>query len=119
IVVSGAAVSPGYVNPQPGPAPSGGRFATGDAGHLDGGVMTVLGRRDDTIITGGEIVHPEQVEGVLRGHPSVGDAAVAGRPDPTWGQLVTAWVVARGVTEVDLDAWCRERLAPFKVPRRW
>ena len=119
IVVSGPVVSPGYVNPQLASPPSGGRFATGDAGHLDGDVLTVLGRRDDTIITGGENVHPEQVEGVLRDHPSVGDVAVAGRPDPTWGQLVTAWVVARGVTAADLDAWCRERLAPFKVPRRW
>jgi O-succinylbenzoic acid--CoA ligase len=118
-VVSGPAVSPGYVNPELLPAPSGGRFATGDLGRLEGGVLTVLGRRDDTIITGGENVRPEEVEDRLREHPAVRDAAVAGRPDRTWGQVVAAWVVAEGATAGDLDAWCRERLAPFKVPRRW
>jgi fatty-acyl-CoA synthase len=49
----------------------------------------------------------------------VRDVAVAGRPDRTWGQVVAAWVVAEGVSAADLDAWCRERLAPFKVPRSW
>ena len=119
IVVSGPAVFPGYLNPALVPGPSAGRFPTGDLGRLQGGVLTVLGRRDDTIITGGENVHPDQVEAVLREHPSVADAAVAGRPDPTWGQVVAAWVVAEGVTAADLDAWCRDRLAAFKVPRRW
>jgi o-succinylbenzoate---CoA ligase len=119
IVVSGPAVSPGYVNPELRPAPSDGRFATGDLGRLQDGVLTVLGRRDDTIITGGENVRPEEVEGTLRGHPAVRDVAVAGRPDRTWGQVVTAWVVAESVTAADLDAWCRERLPAFKVPRRW
>jgi o-succinylbenzoate---CoA ligase len=119
ILVSGPAVSPGYVNPELRPAPSEGRFATGDLGRLEDGVLTVLGRRDDTIITGGENVRPEEVEGALRGHPAVRDVAVAGRPDRTWGQVVTAWVVADGVTAADLDAWCRERLVAFKVPRRW
>jgi O-succinylbenzoic acid--CoA ligase len=119
IVVSGPTVSPGYVNPELRPAPSGSRFATGDLGRLEGGVLTVLGRRDDTIITGGENVRPEEVEGRLREHPAVRDVAVAGRPDRTWGQVVAAWVVAEGVSAADLDAWCRERLAPFKVPRSW
>jgi O-succinylbenzoic acid--CoA ligase len=119
IVVSGPVVSPGYVNSEGAPAPSDGRFTTGDVGRLDSGVLTVLGRRDDTIITGGENVQPDQVEGVLREHPAVRDAAVAGRPDPTWGEVVTAWVVAEGVTAADLEAWCRERLAAFKIPRRW
>jgi O-succinylbenzoic acid--CoA ligase len=119
IVVSGPAVFPGYVNPEVTPAPAAGRFATGDLGHLEGSVLSVLGRRDDTIITGGENVRPEQVEGILRQHPGVRDVAVAGRPDPTWGQVVTAWVVAKGTTGPDLDAWCRDRLDAFKVPRRW
>jgi o-succinylbenzoate---CoA ligase len=119
IVVSGAAVFPGYVNPAVGPAPSGGRFPTGDLGRLDGDLLTVLGRKDDTVITGGENVHPAEVEEVLRGHPGVRDAAVAGRPDPTWGEVVAAWVAADGVDAAELDAWCRKRLAPAKVPRRW
>ena len=119
IVVSGPAVSPGYVNPDLPSPPSEGRFATGDTGSLDGDVLTVRGRRDDTIVTGGENVHPDQVEGVLREHPAVGDVAVAGRPDPMWGQVVTAWVVAEDVRAADLEAWCRGRLAAFKIPRRW
>jgi o-succinylbenzoate---CoA ligase len=119
IVVSGPSVSPGYVNPAVQPAPAGGRFRTGDLGRLEGGVLTVLGRRDDTIITGGENVRPEEVEAVLRAHPAVRDAAVAGRPDERWGEIVSAWVVADAATESDLDRWCRDRLPAFKVPRRW
>jgi O-succinylbenzoic acid--CoA ligase len=119
IVVSGPAVSPGYVNPEIAPAPAGGRFRTGDLGRLDDGVLTVLGRRDDTIITGGENVRPEEVEAVLRAHPQVADAAVAGRPDQRWGELVAAWVVGEATAEAELDRWCRERLPAFKVPRRW
>jgi acyl-CoA synthetase (AMP-forming)/AMP-acid ligase II len=79
----------------------------------------VLGRRDDAIITGGENVHPEEVEAALRAHPAVSDAAVAGRRDDLWGEVVAAWVVAEGATAADLERWCRERLAAFKVPRRW
>ena len=119
IVVSGPSVSPGYVTPGIEPSPSRERFRTGDLGRLDDGVLTVLGRRDATIITGGENVHPEEVEAALRAHPAVTDSAVAGRPDGTWGEVVAAWVVAEGATEADLEGWCRERLAPFKVPRRW
>jgi o-succinylbenzoate---CoA ligase len=119
IVVCGPAVSPGYVNPAIAPAPEGGRFRTGDLGRLDDGVLTVLGRVDDAIITGGENVRPEEVEAVLRAHPGVADAAVAGRPDELWGEVVAAWVVAEATIQAELDRWCRERLPAFKVPRRW
>ena len=119
IVVEGPVVSPGYVNPAIPDAPAGGRFYTRDLGRLRDGALTVLGRVDDAIITGGENVQPDEVEAVLRAHPAVQDAAVAGRPDPTWGEVVTAWVVAGPVSDAELQAWCRERLAPPKVPRRW
>jgi o-succinylbenzoate---CoA ligase len=119
VVVSGPAVSPGYLNPRLEPAFHGGRFATGDLGRLDGEVLTVLGRRDATIVTGGEKVRPEEVEGVLEAHPAVREAAVSGRPDPVWGELVTAWVVADGTDPAALEAWCRQRLPGHKVPRRW
>lgn len=119
IVVSGPCVSPGYVNPALTPAPDGRSFPTGDLGRLEDGVLTVLGRRDDTILTGGENVRPEEVEAVLLQHPRVGDAAVAARPDPLWGEVVAAWIVADGVTGSELEGWCRERLPTFKVPRRW
>jgi o-succinylbenzoate---CoA ligase len=119
IVVSGPAVSPGYVNLALQPRPEQGRFVTGDLGRLEDGVLTVLGRRDDTISTGGEKVRPEEVEDVLRANGAVRDVAIAGRPDPTWGQVVEAWVVAEGTSSAELEAWSRERLPGFKVPRRW
>jgi O-succinylbenzoic acid--CoA ligase len=124
IVVSGPCVSPGYLDRAAAPALGGGSFRSGDLGRLEDGLLTVLGRRDDTIITGGESVRPEEVEAVLRAHPRVADAAVAGRPDERWGQVVAAWVVTAGgagdgTGADDLDRWCRERLSAFKVPRRW
>jgi 2-furoate---CoA ligase len=100
-----------------------GWYFTGDTGYLDGeGDLWVTGRVDDMIITGGENVHPVEVEEVLAGHPDVADVAVAGLPDERWGQVVTAFVVPRraDLTAADLDAHCRasERLARFKRPRR-
>src|SRR5262249_60403056 len=90
-----------------------------DRGRREAGVAAVLGRSDDPSIPGGETVRPEEVGAVLLGQPRVVDAAVAGRPDELWGQVVAAWVVADGATEAELEGWCRERLPGFKVPRRW
>jgi O-succinylbenzoic acid--CoA ligase len=71
-----------------------GWLATGDAGVIDGtGRLEVHGRLDDMIVTGGEKVWPLAVEDVMRRHPGVADVAVAGRPDPDWGERVVAWVV--------------------------
>jgi o-succinylbenzoate---CoA ligase len=93
---------------------------TGDLGRLDGGGrLHVEGRLKDLIVTGGENVAPLEVEQVLLAHPAVADAAVAGRPDPEWGEAITAFVVLRGPAVPEaLRAWCRERLEPHKVPKR-
>ncbi|HKX18423.1 MAG TPA: o-succinylbenzoate--CoA ligase [bacterium] len=95
---------------------------TGDLGYLDGeGRLYVVDRRDDLIITGGENVYPAEVEGVLRGHPAVADAAVIAIPDPAWGQAVGAVVVLRpaaSVTPEELRMFCEGRLARYKHPRR-
>lgn len=73
---------------------SDGWLRTADAGRLErDGTLHVLGRLDDLVKTGGERVWPEEVEAALRGHPKVADVAVAGRPDPEWGQRVVAFVV--------------------------
>lgn len=112
VLVGGPVVSPGYLR---GPIEQ--PLRTGDLGRIEDGVLTVTGRADDTIITGGENVHPEEVEAVLRAHPGVRDAALVGRPDPVWGAVLEALVVG-DVDPADLIAWSRERLPAFKTPRR-
>lgn len=73
---------------------SNGWLRTGDAGELSpDGQLRVFGRLDDLIKTGGEKVWPEEVETALRDHPKIADVAVAGRPDPGWGERVVAFVV--------------------------
>ena len=120
IVVGGPVLSPGYVNAAVRPAPEGGQFRSGDGGRIRaGGALEVTGRLDDAIITGGENVQPLEVEEVLRAHPAVRDAAVVGVPDPTWGQVLEARVVGEGAGGEELAAFARERLAGFKVPRRF
>jgi o-succinylbenzoate---CoA ligase len=99
-----------------------GWLRTGDLGRLGpDGRLTVLGRADDLVISGGVNVHPDEVEAVLGTHPAVAEAAVAGRPDPEWGQRVTAFVVPRDPASppslAELRAFARERLAAAKAPR--
>jgi Acyl-CoA synthetases (AMP-forming)/AMP-acid ligases II len=87
------------------------------------GFVTILGRKDDMIITGGENVHPAQVEEVLAGFPGVANSIVVGLPDDRWGQKVVAYVVGGGdgLTAAALDAHCKadESLANFKRPRAY
>ena len=95
---------------------------TGDAGYLDeDGYLYVLDRRDDLIVTGGENVYPSEVEAVLLAHPAVREAGVFGLPDPEWGQTVAAVVRLEAGAELsaeDLRAFCRGRLAGYKIPSR-
>jgi 2-furoate---CoA ligase len=100
-----------------------GWYFTGDMGWLDAdGELWVAGRVDDMIISGGENIHPVEVEDALARHPAVRDVAVVGEPDERWGERVVAFVVpgGRGLTADELDRHCREggALAAFKRPRR-
>jgi acyl-CoA synthetase (AMP-forming)/AMP-acid ligase II len=87
--------------------------------------VTIVGRKDDMIISGGENVHPVQVEAVLNEHPGIADAAVVGVPDPKWGELVVAYVVPSGdgdgLTAEECERHCRSHpmLAPYKRPRAY
>jgi malonyl-CoA/methylmalonyl-CoA synthetase len=98
-----------------------GWFRTGDLGATDtDGYLRIVGRAKELIISGGFNVFPREVEDVLRSHPAVDDAAVAGAPDSEWGERVCAFVVeADDVTDAELAAWCAARLAPYKRPRLW
>jgi O-succinylbenzoic acid--CoA ligase len=95
-----------------------GWLLTGDLGRLDGrGRLTVLARRTDLILSGGENVYPAEVEAVLATHPAVVEVAVVGRPDARWGQVPVAVVVPRpGASLGELRPWVGARLAAFKVP---
>ena len=84
------------------------------------GYIRLIDRKKNLIISGGENVYPSEVEGVLGSHPDVRDVAVVGRPDPKWGESVQAAVVLRtggAITEAELAAWAKERLAGYKRPR--
>ncbi len=113
ILVSGPMVAPGALAAD-------GRLHTGDLGRIDHhGRLHVEGRLTDVIVTGGEKVAPPAVEAALCAHPSVADAAVAGEPDPEWGEAVTAYVVEIApVSDYELVTFCRERLAGYQVPKR-
>lgn len=99
-----------------------GWFRTGDLGLRDpDGYYTLKGRSKDLIICGGYNVYPPEVELVLAEHQAVAASAVIGCPDMEWGERVTAIVVLQPggkVTEADLIAFCRERLAHYKAPRQ-
>ncbi|MCW3066005.1 MAG: AMP-dependent synthetase and ligase, partial [Solirubrobacterales bacterium] len=114
ILVAGPTVAPGTVAAD-------GWLHTGDLGTLDDrGRLTVVGRKADTIVSGGENVAPAEVEAVLLGHPDVLDAAVYGRPDAEWGEAVVARIVPRPGAALDLEALRAHssgRLAAFKLPK--
>ncbi len=116
LLVRGRAVARGALSDD-------GWLHTGDLGELDdSGRLTIVGRKSDTIVSGGENVAPAEVEAVLLEHPAVADAAVLGRADPQWGEAVVAQVVLRDGAVPDADelrAHCAVRLAPFKVPKRF
>jgi 2-furoate---CoA ligase len=100
-----------------------GWYYTGDLGRLDDdGDLWIVGRVDDMIISGGENIHPLEVEDVLARHPAVREVAVIGAPDDRWGARVVACVVTETPTSADeLDAHClaSESLARFKRPREY
>ena len=108
-------------------------FLTGDLGVFQpggskrgrtAGGIVILGRREETIVTGGEKVVPAEVEAALREHPSVKDAVVVGVDDPKWGQRVVAVVETKGPSGVrplasELSAFLRGRVGRYKVPKEY
>ncbi len=130
IVVRGPSVMTGYWNRPDATAETivDGWLHTGDLGRISAdGVVHLLDRTKDMIISGGSNVYAVEVEEVLARHPDVADVAVVGVPDDLWGELVVA-VVVPTMTAADerapidaaaLDRHARETLAGYKIPRRY
>ncbi|MDH3582704.1 MAG: fatty acid--CoA ligase family protein, partial [Phycisphaerae bacterium] len=98
-----------------------GFFRSGDWGRLDAeGFLFITGRKKEMLIIGGENVFPREIEEVLNGHPAIHDSAVVARMDPVRGELPVAFVELNGeetFDEKEARAFCRGKLAGFKVPR--
>jgi acyl-CoA synthetase (AMP-forming)/AMP-acid ligase II len=123
IISKGETITPGYWNL---PEETSNRIVDGWLHTRDlavinpEGYMTIVDRKDDVILTGGENVYSIEVEDILYSHPGILEAAVIGLPDPVWGEKVTAIVVAkegREVEETDVIQFCKEKMAPFKAPK--
>lgn len=121
IAVRGPVLFRGYLPPHhhlPARDPDG-WFVTADRGVLAAdGVLTVEGRADGAIVSGGANVDPAAVEAALTALPGIDAACAFGVPDPEWGERVAAAVVLRGPLPADLAAALRARLAPHELPRR-
>ncbi len=88
----------------------------------DRGYLRMTGRRKEMIVSGGENIFPVEIENALLEHPDVTQVAVVGVPDSRWGESAVAVVVPaahRSPDPAELEAFLRERMAAFKVPRRW
>ncbi len=125
IVVRGHNVFKGYLNKPEATAAAivDGWFRTGDLGTKDeDGYVSIVDRKKDMVIRGGYNIYPREVEEALLRHPAVGQVAVFGLPDPQYGEEVSAAVVkdpnGGEITEEELSAWAKEKLAAYKYPRR-
>lgn len=101
-----------------------GFYSVGDLGWVDEqGYLYIADRRVDLIITGGANVYPAEVEAALHDHPAIADLAVVGVPDEEWGKRVHAVIQpadpAHPPAVADLDAWARERITSYKVPKTY
>lgn len=125
--ITGPGITPGYWNnPQATAAAitQDGWLRSGDLATRDSdGCYAIVGRLKEMFISGAENVYPAEVENVLAAHPAVLEAAVCGVPDTRWGEVGWAWLLARPGHVLpdanELTAWCRARLAAYKVPRRF
>ena len=124
ILVRGPTVMLGYADRQGETARAlrSGWLHTGDLGYVDAdGCLYVVDRRDDLIVSGGENVYPAEVERALLEHPGVEEAGVVRMSSAVWGQTVGAVVKVRTgakLSEHEIRAFCAQRLAGYKVPRR-
>ena len=125
LIVRGPQVMQGYWNRPDATADMirGGWLYTGDLARMDAdGFCFIEGRKKDMILCSGYNVYPDEIDRALAAHPAVLEAATIGVPDEKRGEHPKAFVVLRpgmSATPEELDAYCRENLAPYKVPREW
>jgi fatty-acyl-CoA synthase len=126
LLFAGPGVTPGYWrNPEANRAcfTDDGWLRSGDLARRDAdGFYYVVGRRKEMFISGGENVYPAEVENVLCTHPEISEAAVVPMHDGKWGEVGRAFVRPRNghvPASEELDAYCRARLAAYKVPKRY
>jgi fatty-acyl-CoA synthase len=123
IIVKGDIVTPGYwkLPEETDKAIKGGWLYTGDLAVMDEErYVTIVDRKNDIIITGGENVYSTEVENVLYMHPAILETAVIGVPDEKWGEAVKAIVVVKEgmeATEDEVIEFCKKRLARYKAPK--
>lgn len=123
IAIKGPQVMKGYWNRPEETAMTfvNGWFLTGDLGYMDeDGYFYVVDRKKDVIIAGGFNIYPREVEEVLYEHEAIQECVVVGVPDPYRGETVKAYIVlkeGKSVTEKELNNYCRQNLAAYKVPR--
>jgi O-succinylbenzoate-CoA ligase len=123
IIVKGDSITKGYwkLQQESEKVLKNGWLYTGDMAVINKeGYITIVDRKDDMIISGGENVYSIEVENVLYTHPAVLEAAVIGVPDEEWGEIVKAIVVLKDwekTTENEIIAFCKERIAAYKVPK--
>jgi long-chain acyl-CoA synthetase len=123
ICIKGPNITRGYLNntDETAAAFRDGWFCSGDIGYLDeSGYLFIVDRLKDMVITGGENVYPREVEEVLYTHPEVQECAVVGLPDREYGEQVTAFIIpvpSASPDALSLKAYCKKRLAGFKVPK--
>ena len=123
IVTRGPHVMKGYLNlpDENKKAFKGGWFHTGDIARLDeDGFLTIVDRKKDLIISGGENIYPKEIEEVLLSHPKIKEASVFGIPDDKWGESVCAAVILEdneSLGEAEVISFCKENLASYKKPR--
>lgn len=122
VVIKGPNVVDGYENNPEANATSytNGWFRTGDQGTLDSeGYLKLTGRLKEMINRGGEKISPVEIDEILLLHPKVAEAVSFAMPHPTWGEEVAAAIVTKEpATEAEVVAFCKERLADFKVPKK-
>ena len=124
IIVRGPTVMAGYLDRPDANAETlrNGWLHTGDIGKFENGLLTLLDRSKDLVITGGANVYPREVEDILISHPSIADVAVIGIPDVEWGERLVACIVptdATGISPDLLDEYCLAHIARYKRPKEY